>query len=322
MVAANNRKKKNKATRKSVVTVRRLMKRKRIDASWVRLLRDPCLGPLTRPPYEGTDSGYLIRTVEQKGITVTGTFTVGVVAPVDVIFTYCPSSYTSTTGYVLGSANAGSSITTSALGGGAFVAQSSTVGRFRAVASCLKFVPNGAAFTRSGSIAPFYDAGQVIASGVSAGASQLANRGLRIDAIGACMHEINWLPTFSDESWNLAGSASGTGGGTVGLVLQGADSTPTSTTAATLNGYFVITTVWEWSPSTTSGATSGVVAEPVSQSRFSLREMLAGYDLRQLMLPWAQDMAYAAGQGAAAVAAGYYARSWQGSNRRGPALEL
>jgi hypothetical protein len=70
---------------------------------------------------------------------------------------------------------------------------------------------------------------------------------------GSEMHEVRWLPTAVDENFTNTQASVNTGAGTILFALRGVDGTNTSTTAGQANGFFQISTVWEWVPTGTIG---------------------------------------------------------------------
>lgn len=228
-------------------------------AAWDQLLRDPCSANLASPCYSGTDSGYLVRTVDIVAIPdiTISTGTVGALYPADAVFSFTPFNVSSTTGILSSVALASSALgAVNASGVTNFVTTNSVVRRYRPVACCLKFIPTGPFSTRQGSVGLGYSSGMPFASG-SANQPTI-NQALaecqRICPNGSAVHEVRWLPTAVDENFTDTPATNNTGAATVFMALKGIDAIGKSATAAAVAGYIELTTVYEWVPSYASGA--------------------------------------------------------------------
>jgi len=247
-----------------------------------QMLRDPCNANLVAPPYRGTDSGYLIRTTDNIAVTATGAgLTAGNVYASDFIFEYMPqlvSSGATNTAFAAGAQapGGGTPVISYATTGTAtgpitnFISGSGVVGRFRPAAACLKFIPSGPYTSRQGLIGLGYVQGFVAAPTTTMSIFQTLSQCQMIASNGSRSHEVRWLPTDADESWVVLGSSAG-GAGCVYLVGKGVDSTATSATAAGINGYVEVTTIWEWQPA----LTNGINAAPRAPAPFTTQGVLS-----------------------------------------------
>lgn len=228
--------------------------------AWLELLRDPCSARLTRPCYGGTDSGYLCRTVDLVQLTSSSEvgLTSGAVYPVDAYLQFTPFNLSASTGFVaatrLASAGTGGGAS-STFGSSTNFISNSSVYRYRPVACCLKWVPNGAYSSRQGTVGLSVLTGMEVIGGTAYSTTTLVGTCQRIATNGSSMHEARWLPTAVDENFTSTASGANSAAGSVIVALKGVDGTATSATAITANGYVEITTVWEWQPNATSGLT-------------------------------------------------------------------
>lgn len=216
--------------------------------AYLRLLADPCGSALTRAPYAGTDSGYLIRTrctfTPDKG---TGTGSTN-----SYMVQWTPAG-AATNGFVQRIYGASTYAT---LAQSDFVT-SGVVAKARPVASCLKWVPTGPVTSRQGVVGLMYSTGAIVTSGATCGGNltDMLNSCNVLAANGSVPHEVKWLPTIADETFtNPAVSvASEVSGGTVAIVLSGVDAT-----AGVPNGYIEATTIYEWTPAANQGGAPAV----------------------------------------------------------------
>lgn len=241
---------------------------------WDLLLRDPCSAPLTAPCYGGSDSGYLVRTVDYfiPGVTGTG-FTVGQTVLADYQIYVTPFNFSSSTGIVATGGVAGSGLPSySNFGISNFITTSTAVRSYRPIACCLKWLPSGPYGTRSGIVGLGYTAGTEVSPGAAAGGTSSAMAACQMQTNnGDAAHEVRWLPTAQDENFSTASSASGTGAGTVYSTITNIDATATSATTAVANGRFQITVCWEWNPTNYLGISLAPQAPPP----FTTQQVLA-----------------------------------------------
>jgi hypothetical protein len=188
---------------------------------------------------------------------VTGTgFVAGNAVPIDVFFQWTPfNAAAGAPGSGVLSAQALStsgSLTMAASGPNNFITGAS-VRRFRPIACCVKWIPSGPYASRQGTVGSGYSTGQIanVANVFTTGA--LLSECMRIAPNGAECHEVRWLPTAVDENFTAVEVANNTGAGAVFFTLRGVDATATTTTSCTLNGYFEVTTAWEWVPEKATG---------------------------------------------------------------------
>lgn len=222
--------------------------------AWDQLLRDPCAAPLAHPCYTGVDSGYLVRTVDFVTPSYSGSgLTPGNVV-VDSIFQFTPFNYSATTGVVSVTAVGGGSLgTTAGTGFATNFINTNTVARYRPVAMCVRWIPTGAYSNRAGLVASGYTTGMVVTAPTFSGNIGTITAEVQKQAPnGSEMHEVRWLPTAVDENFTNTVAATNTGAGSIVFALRGVDGTQIAT-GGTANGFFQITTAWEWVPAGTTG---------------------------------------------------------------------
>jgi len=143
----------NRQTRGVVARTQR--KGKRIGSQWLRLLADPCNAPLVNAPYEGTDSGYLMRTRGSLSIATPEDPT----GLTDFALQFYPGKpQNSTTSWNLGTYSIGVSGTplnqNFAIPLPGFISPDAStvgaVGQFRPVAACIKFTYTGTTLNARG----------------------------------------------------------------------------------------------------------------------------------------------------------------------------
>jgi len=246
---------------------------------YYRMLADPCAGPLGVPPYGSTDSGYVVRTVEV--LTIQGTtgysgLTIGASTPIDFILQYTPGAYaiTNNPGLAYNGAKPGQNQTVTIQASTSWPVNNTAVRKFRAIAGCVKVLPNGAYSTRQGTIALGYSSGQMLTSGSTVTTSaNLSSLLLETAPTGAKMHEIRWLPTETDQLWADPNNADATllGGGTILVSGASVDGYAVSATVAQANVIIEITTVWEWLPS----YTTSIANIPRTPSPYTIQDVLS-----------------------------------------------
>lgn len=228
---------------------------------WLRLLADPCNAKLARPCYTGSDSGYLIRTVDIWTPTVEGTFTAGN-STRDVVIQVCPYNFSTSSGARMANAFVGGSASFVEKGFSNFITNSGAVKRYRPVAACLKWVPTGIYSNRSGAVGLAYTTGQLYAEGdVSASTDQAFSSCQHTIGNGAAIHEVRWLPTQTDETFTSVLQSDNPSAACLQLVLKGVNCI-NSANFSTLNGYVDITVVWEWVPDVVDNVAQQVSAPP------------------------------------------------------------
>jgi hypothetical protein len=251
------------------------------------LWRDPCRADLIHPPYEGTDAGYLVRTVDiyNPGFvpTTTGSYTG------DFYLSWSPWNYGAGTGYVYGGNSAGGAFTlVNDRGPGNFIL-TSVVDTYRPVGSCLEWVPTDQVLSRSGTVSMGY-------------VPSVPNPATEVSTIAKILpmcqetvtngfdkeYSINWLPSMNDERFTTSAGTVG-GVGTVFCALQGVQ-LPAATvagTGTTMGGFFRVTTVWEWTPQ----FNNGIQVDPRTPSGWSAAEIMArAGDIKKLLFS-AHDIA-------------------------------
>jgi len=241
--------------------------------AWLDLLADPCSGNLTQPCYSGTDAGYLIRTVDPIAVTSTDSvgLTVGSTYSMFGTVAVTPSGYVNYGGVAgFTGSNAAATLVLSTLAQSGNFMNNASVRRFRPVAACLKWVPNGPINNRRGTIASGYCAGTPynVTDSVTVGGVSLECT--RVAPNGGEPHEVRWLPTALDENFTTATQAS-SGGGTMLMAFNGIDGTATSATNIVANGYLYVYIVWEWTPS----GTNGITVAPKAPLPFTSQSVLA-----------------------------------------------
>lgn len=293
-------------------------------AKWDACLRDPCGSELAHPCYSGTDQGYLVRTVETRTVSYTGTlpFTIGQLGFVDCVYQYSPGSTSSSKGVTVCTAARGLAATLSEQGPGVgMLSVNTVVEQYRPVASCLRWVPDGPYGYRAGSVglgyspSRQYQAGDsVTALGALRQCSEIATNGApRRDAPG---HEVRWLPGSNDGGWiTYDASSVPTNTASMYLVLSGIDATATSTTQMTANGYIELVTIWEWTPAIGTQAT----AAPRAPIPYTTQEVLATIgDMGAYLFAGVRKAGSGVVQAAVNEGMRYLTAGYGGSRTRGP----
>lgn len=233
--------------------------------NWKKLLRDPCNADLVRPCYEGTTTGYLVRTSLFQPIPGNS---------VDGIMELTPS-YQNTSqmlryGY---STTYGGSLGTAAAGNYPQFLANSNCGRYRAVAGCARVHYIGTELNRSGTI------GLNLAAGPSLNVGETINvtapQYLPVCAAKSRTFdgplEVRWLPNHSDGQFtpNTTDSEEPGPPPTMGNTLQ---VVWTNVPAGYINVEFVF--VWEWQPASEfNTGLNNTVASPASRNH--LNEILS-----------------------------------------------
>lgn len=243
-------------------------------AEWEMLLRDPCNAKIVPPCYTGADGGYTIRTVNifQPEYATSG-LAPGDVVPVDSVVQVCPYNWSETSGIRAGTVRSSTpSVELQEIGIQDFITTSSAVKRYRPVAACVKWVPNGAYGTRSGTVGLAYTPGQTVVEGETVVLKSALPLCQHISANGSETHEVRWLPTIADERWTSAFEQNSSGAGNMFVTLQGVDGIATSANRVVINGYFEITTVFQWTPDYSLSAIKTNVFAP---SPYSSQQILS-----------------------------------------------
>lgn len=231
---------------------------------YLQMLSDPCGASFTRAPYGGTDSGYMVRTVDQLSL---GNLAAPTAVKLDFVVSYVPNlTYNTTIGnpVVYAVNTVGSS--SNALQGfkpSNFVATSTAVSKYRPVAACAKFITTGAFGDRSGEVGiGLTNCGHIAKSATNVTASQIMPSSLKRGGNGTDPFEIKWLPANADAQWiDLTTSQttvnqfpSGAGIFIVGNNIDGS--------AGFVNGYIELIIIWEWLPAVANGLSTAPVAPP------------------------------------------------------------
>jgi len=280
-----------------------------------QLLRDPCSANLAYPPYAGTDSGYMIRTVDTLPIGVLGVgMTVGQKVVGSAMYQITPMNYEG--GIIYSGSINGTAFNAFNTGvNNNFVTNTAVVKRFRPVAACAKWIPTGPYSDRRGMVGLAYSSGQLVNSG-DAGIN-FVNQCMDISGNGTKAHEVRWLPTAVDENFTTKAQTN-TAGGTMLLALVDVDATATAANTATLNGYLEVTIVWEWIPS----ASNGEAMAPKAPMPYNTQQYLSTInDLGKFLFEGIRaagkfaGMINASNQGGHRLLSGGYGQNY----RRGPA---
>jgi len=175
--------------------------------------------------------------------------------------------------------------------------QSDIVAKRRPVASCVKWIPNGQYSTRSGTVSVGYVPSGIANQSVSdkININSVASMSMRTSANGSECHEVNWLPNSTDGDFGQNTNI-GINGAAIYLALRGIDGkmenchtyAPGATTrdgisgacTISLNGYFEVTTVWEWIPD----VKWTIVQNPVRPLAFTLNDVLSLFSVERLIL--------------------------------------
>jgi len=303
---------------------------KKAYVDYIKLLCDPCEGPLSNAPYPGIESGYLVREKLELNLPVTNSAALPGANPTgDFMVAVCPAMPFFNTGVTINALNnpfilfgvASNSaalvvhppcitsdapagydwpplITNSFVAGDVTATQNGSGFRYRPVACCMKWIPNGQYANRSGTISYIYNpintltdtSGTNIGSAPAVLASVLASNAIRSVPNGSENHEICWMPGGADGSFNpgapgvaLTSGAFTSNGAQVTLVGRKIDQTVSGTPGAykiTFDGYIEITTVYEWVP----GPRLNIVCPPRKPLSFSLNDVLSKFDPEDIIL--------------------------------------
>ncbi len=239
---------------------------------YLTLLADPCSANLAHPPYSGTDAGYLVRTTDILSVSATNgsSLTPGTIYRMDGVVSVTPSGYVSYGQLSGATATVGGSITLSSGGFAGNFLSTTAVRRFRPVAACLKWIPNGPYSSRQGLVGTMYGVGTLANAGEAVNATTVLASCTRTAPNGGECHEVRWLPAAIDENFTTA-TAAVNGAGTMTVVLSQVDGTASNATNINANGYLEITTVWEWTPS----GTAGITVNPQSPIPHTTQSVLA-----------------------------------------------
>lgn len=233
--------------------------------SYHRMIADPCGAPFAAPPYLGVETGYFIRVVDNLNINAitVSTGVVGNDVKVDAVMQFTPGAFNSSGTALLTSGGAvGGTLAMNTNVVTNFVSGSQVSG-FRCVAHCIRFVPTGNYAYRSGIIGIGYSPNPIYNSSSSTSVNRMLTLCADRRGIGEGVHEIKWLPADADQIFTPY-SSTAVEGGTTFIVLGNASATYATTTTASLNGYFELTTVYEWQPNGTSSDISVSLKAPPS----------------------------------------------------------
>lgn len=276
-------------------------------AAVLRMWSDPCAATPIRPPYAGMDSGYLVRTVDEITLGI-GTAAASSSIFTDAVIQWTPSNYGTGTGYVSGINATGLNFTTTQNAGPGNFVGSNVVRDFRPVASCLQFVPSGPIATRSGTVSVLYSPNTEVLPATAYAASNITSICQVSHQNSTSPVEVNWLPTLSDERFTTVSEGNLTGRGTVLMVLRNVDATAGNAGAPwTINGFFRVTTIWEWTPAVGQGMT----LDPVPPAPYTTQTILGA-------VKNVRDIIYGAVQMGRDLGIGFGANS--GGRSYGPSL--
>lgn len=242
-------------------------------ARWDALLRDPCAAELAPPCYAGTDTGYLVRTVDYVVPSFTvATGVVGAAARLDGYLQFTPFNVSTTTGLLVGGASAGGALPALAQSGFSnFITAATPVRRYRPVAACIKWIPDGAFGTRAGTVGLGYSPGVPVLAGstitISAALAMCQMKAVN----GSEAHEVRWLPAAEDEQFTTTGATALGSVGSNFIAFSNIDGVYTTTTTAAPSGRFEITSVWEWTPN----ATTGISQSPAPPTGYTTQQVLS-----------------------------------------------
>jgi len=249
----------NRATRGAVARTHR--KGKRIGTQWLRLLADPCNAPLVNAPYEGTDSGYLMRT--HGSLTLpTPSISSGLT---DFAVQFYPGKpQNSTTSWNLGSYMVSATGTPLhdlgdfPLPGFIQPAPSviGAVGQFRPIAACIKFSYTGTTLNQQGIIGRALTNTQILSEagltspGITASELMVFTNDVQRTPLSK-NGEIRWLPQECDgifSQWSAVAVPPASS------IYCGNACTLIGVSIPDATIYLDWTVCWEWTPAAYSGA--------------------------------------------------------------------
>jgi len=265
-----------------------------LKADYRRLLFDPCSATLVHPPYLGLEAGYLIRTRDVFVPFIANQTQLGSKVN-DYVVQWSPGnlgpSGATNLGLFVGGATPGgamSGTTGSYISGNRAVsslqsnfinATGTSVGTYRVVACCMKWIPTGPVLDRQGVVAPIYSPTPLFAAANPPLFADIEQACPEPKANGSESHEIVWIPNNKDQEYGiLDAGVLEAGFGTLTLGLGGIDGTFVNAGyagylyAAIANGRVECTTVWQW---TARGVANGLTQTLTSPPKHSVNDVLA-----------------------------------------------
>jgi len=271
----NNKKiKKSVAAKAATAPLRGLVSASRLDAKAIayrRLLADPCHAPMVPPCAPGPSSGLLFR--QRTIISPSFGNSMSNYQNGQFIFKLQPQRgrYHLATGYT--TTSEATVVNDALLETG--VLATSTCRAYRAVAACVKWVPNGPLSERSGTIHVAYNM-------ENTGTLTLSDPGNYTQWMAMCqavtsntgngpLAEAKWVPADSGDTEWIDVTATGNTGGELLVVGVNVDKFQAAAGATTTRGYLEVTVVWEWMPALGSGVTVPLA----SPSRNTVQEVIS-----------------------------------------------
>lgn len=225
---------------------------------YLKMLANPCSGPIVTPLYAGTPGAYQVRLnravqptfAMNSGHWPSLTGTAGEHIKLDVVCAYVPGLNV----YHFWWAPSG--VATITLGTDVqaydfFDPANDLVENYRALAACTKFNPCGDYSTRSGVIGMALDShcAYPTTGGVTAASSM--SKALKRNPIGECVHEFVWAPSDADSAPNspkVPIYSDSNDRSCMTTILCNVDAIWVDTTTVSLQGFFEFTGVYEWNP--------------------------------------------------------------------------
>lgn len=241
-----------------------VMRRPGLDkaaADYARLIKDPCNAPLCPTIWPGSEGAFIGRYETDLIIWNQATAVAGVLVWCPGINTFFANDAILTSDTTAATLN----LETGLVPGNGFLNNSSVVGSFRPVASCLQVMFPGTELNRSGVVAmgvtrfdPFINNVQTADGGLNVGITASQTRALcqHTERMPATMAECLWQPGPEDANTvTLGGSATQQTNACIGrnVVVLSASGFPVNTGVRVR-----IVTVVEWTPANTNGIVSSI----------------------------------------------------------------
>lgn len=254
----------NKQAKRNKNRTRMMVPRAMLDkqaAAYRQLLLDPCGGPLVGPTVSGPGTGLYTRQKYYIAPTVSSLSTVS--SLMDVAIKLTPA-----TGEVFWRATDGTNTSSATVSLETGVLASTLARSYRAVAACIKWIPNGPINTRSGIVALGYVPDNItittpFVGGSAGGMFPLCQRITSNTGMGDTL-EARWFPSGPEDlEFRQRDVVYNADTGSTLVILQSVDAVQTGvapTLTTNLRGQFEVTVVWEWTPDATAGVSSSLHA--------------------------------------------------------------
>jgi len=256
-----NQKKKKQTQRQRPPTPRAVAQKKKqqptmagLDAhasKYLKMLANPCSGPIVTPLYAGTAGAYQVRLNKavQPNLAIDVSGTIGDHVKLDLVCAYVPGTNVYKIWYALAGAATNNGVQFQTFD--FFDPANDLIDTYRTLAACTKFNPCGDYSTRSGVIGLILEPSCAYPTNGGETAASSMSKALRRDPIGECVHEFVWAPSDSDAQTSnptIPAYSDNSGKACMTTVLCNVDALYTATDRVSVQGFFEFTGVYEWSP--------------------------------------------------------------------------